>query len=148
MRSQGDAFRRSINIRVFVFALPLFVFVSAIFSGLEVVAIVSGALMVLQISILVLYFWLFRHADPALLAAPIDPAIRMHWRYLRPIKYPYEGPVGSVQREDAQDQSIDRSIKNEQARRIVTLIEPGRCREPVLHTAGIPARCRVVVKRP
>lgn len=107
VRSRGDAFRRSMYIRVFVFALLLFAFVSAIFSGEEVVAIVSGALMGLQISILVLYFWLFRHADPALLAAPIDPAIRMHWRYLRPNKYPYERPVSSVQCEDTQDQSID-----------------------------------------
>lgn len=94
-------------IRVFVFAILLFVFVSAIFSGEVAVAIVSGALMALQMSILVFYFWLFRHADPALLAAPIDPAIRMHWRYLRPNKYPYERSVKSVQRKNVQDQSID-----------------------------------------
>jgi hypothetical protein len=42
---------------------------------------------------LAFYFWLFRHADPTLLAAPIDPAMRMHWRYLRPNKYPYQAPV-------------------------------------------------------
>jgi hypothetical protein len=107
VRTNGDAFRRSMYTRVFTVALVLFVFVSAIFAGQEAVAIVSGALTTLQISLLVFYFWLFRLADPSVLKAPIDPAIRMHWRYLRPNKYPYERPARSVQHEDLQNQSTD-----------------------------------------
>lgn len=107
VRTKGDAFRRSMYIRVFTFALVLFVFVSAVLSGEEAGAIVSGALMALQISILVFYFWLFRRADPSVLEAPIDPAVQMHWRYLRPNKYPYERHARSVQHEHLQDQSTD-----------------------------------------
>ena len=106
-RTQADAIRRAMCLRVFNVALLLFIFASAIFSGVIAFAIFAGALAALQITILAFYFWLFRHADPALLAAPIDPAIRMHWRYLRPNKYPYERPVSSAQCEDTQDQSID-----------------------------------------
>lgn len=56
-------------------------------------AIFAGSLAVLQVATLAFYFWMFRHADPAFLAAPLDPAIRMHWHYLRPNKYPYQAPV-------------------------------------------------------
>jgi len=108
VRTKGDVFRRSMYIRVFTFALLLFVFVSAVLSGEEAGAIVSGVLTTLQISILVLYFWLFRHADPSVLEAPIDPAVRMHWRYLSPNKYPYERPARSAQREEREDESTDR----------------------------------------
>lgn len=90
-----------------MFALLLFVFVSAVLSGKEAGAIVSGVLTTLQISILVFYFWLLRHADPSVLEAPIDPAVRMHWRYVRPNRYPYERPARSAQHEDLQDQSTD-----------------------------------------
>ena len=92
-RTQADAIRRGMCLRVFNVALLLFVFASAIFSGEVAVAVFAGALAALQVATLAFYFWLFRHADPALLAAPIDPATRMHWRYLRPNKYPYQAPV-------------------------------------------------------
>lgn len=106
-RTQADAIRRGMCLRVFNVALLLFVFASAIFSGGVAFAIFAGALAALQVATLAFYFWLFRHADPALLAAPIDPAIRMHWRYLRPNKYPYEAPVTSAQRENHQKRLID-----------------------------------------
>ncbi len=70
--------------RAFNLAALFLIFASAILSGSVAVAIVSGALVALRIAIAVLYLWLFRHADPAVLAAPIDPAQQMHWRYLRP----------------------------------------------------------------
>ena len=92
-RTQADAIRRAMCLRVFNVALLLFIFASAIFSGVIAFAIFAGALAALQITTLAFYLWLFRHADPALLAAPIDPAMRMHWRYLRPNKYPYQAPV-------------------------------------------------------
>ena len=92
-RTQADALRRGIYLRLFNVALLLFVFASAIFSGGVAFAIVAGSLAVLQVATLAFYFWLFRHADPALLAVPIDPAIRMQRRYLRPKKYPYQATV-------------------------------------------------------
>ena len=92
-RTQADALRRGMYLRVFNVAFFLLIFASAIFSGGVAFAIVAGSLATLQVATLAFYFWLFRHADPALLAAPIDPAIRMHWRYLRPNKYPYQAPV-------------------------------------------------------
>lgn len=76
---------------------------SAIFLGSVAFAIVSNAVVALQVAIFVLYLWLFRHADPALLTAPIDPAKRTHWRYLRPNKYPYEAPVEPAQHEVPDD---------------------------------------------
>ena len=106
-RTQADAIRRGMCLRVFNVALLLFIFASAIFSGVISFAIFAGALAALQITTLAFYLWLFRHADPALLAAPIDPAIRMHWRYLRPNKYPYQAPVTSAQRENHQKRLID-----------------------------------------
>ena len=92
-RTQADAIRRGIYLRFFNLAFLLFVFASAVFSGRVAIAIVAGALAALQVATLAFYSWLFRRADPALLAAPIDPAVRMHWRYLRPNKYPYQAPV-------------------------------------------------------
>jgi hypothetical protein len=92
-RTQADALRRGMYFRVFNVALLLFMFASAIFSGGAVFAIFAGSLAVLQVATLAFYFWMFRHADPAFLAAPLDPAIRMHWHYLRPNKYPYQAPV-------------------------------------------------------
>ena len=106
-RTQADAIRRGMWLRVFNVALLLFVFANAIFSGGVAFAIVAGALPALKVATLVFYFWLFRHADPALLAVPIDPAIRMHWRYRRPNKYPYEAPVTSAQSENYQKRLVD-----------------------------------------
>jgi len=94
-------------LRVFNVALLLFAVAIAIFLGGVAFAIVAGALAAFQVATLAYYFWLFRHADPALLAAPIDPAIRIQWRYLRPNKYPYKAPVTSAQREDHQKRLID-----------------------------------------
>ena len=106
-RTQADAIRRGMCLRVFNVALLLFACASAIFLCGVAFAIVAGALAALQIATLAFYFWLFRHADPALLAAPINPAVRMHWRYLRPNKYPYEAPVTSAERENHQKRLID-----------------------------------------
>ena len=93
LRTQADAIRRGLCFRVLNVAFFLLVYAIAIFSGGVAFAIFAGSLAVLQVGTLAFYFWLFRHADPALLAAPIDPAMRMHWRYLRPNKYPYQAPV-------------------------------------------------------
>ncbi|MET4782874.1 hypothetical protein ABIB56_002885 [Glaciihabitans sp. UYNi722] len=100
VRTKGDALRRSVYFRAFNLAVLLIVFGSAIFSGSVTFAIVSGTLVALQIAIFVFYLWLFRHADPAVLAAPIDAAQQLHWRYLRPNKYPYEAPITSARRKD------------------------------------------------
>ena len=99
--------RRGIYLRVFNVALFLCSAAIAIFSGGVALAIVAGALAALQLAILAFYFWLFRHADPTLLAAPIDPAMRMHWRYLRPNKYPYEAQVKSAQGVNDRKRLID-----------------------------------------
>ena len=107
VRTRADAIRRGICLRVFNVAFLLFFVAIAIFLGGVAFAIVAGALAALQVATLTFYFWLFRHADPALLAAPIDPAMRMHWRYLRPNKYPHEAPVTSAQRENHQKRLID-----------------------------------------
>jgi hypothetical protein len=119
VRTQGDVFRRSMYIRVFTFALLLFVFVDAVLSGEEAGAIIFGILTTLQISILVFYFWLFRNADPSVFEAPIDPAVRMHWRYLR--------PTNTLTRDLPDQRSTrisrtNRPVKNELLVRVVTLV--------------------------
>ena len=120
-RTQADAIRRGMCLRIFNVAFLLFVFATAIFLGGVAFAIVVGALAALQVATLAFYFWLFRHADPALLAAPIDPAIRMRWRYLRPNKYPYEASVTSAQRENHQKRLID---EEHSASTVVKNVEP------------------------
>jgi hypothetical protein len=105
-RTQADAIRRGMYLRLFNVALLLFVFASAVYAGGVAFAIVAGALAALQITTLAFNFWLFRHADSALLAAPIDPAIRMHWRFLRPNKYPYQAPVTPTGVPDSHPQTV------------------------------------------